>query len=528
MRLGVERDLKRLFDSAAALPLAVLALVVVGGALRLFVAGQDLFADELSTYWVVSTHGLSGVVETVSTTAEITPPLGFVLSWLTSRIGLSPELIRLPALVAGIGSIPLVYAVGIRTVGRSAALLAAALTTLSPFMIFYSAEARGYGVLMALVLLSTLALLLAVEDGRRRWWVAYGVFVCLAAYTHYTGVFVLAAQFGWAFWVHPRGRRPLLIATVAAALAFIPWLPSLKGDLDSPTTVILSFLSPFDLESARLTLGHWSIGLPLSGPAPSPFAIAGASLRDLPGVPALLLLAASIGVGVYGIFTMRSRLGQWFAAHEGRIVLVLLLALATPVGTALQSAVGTNVFSTRSLAASWPYLALAVAALITVGRPAPRITAAALSVAAFGLGAATLLSTDFQRPDYSRMAQFADEHPGGVVVDGAGFSPGPLTNFDVEGSSPDAEVFRLNLPEQMKTPFVAGRPRPDPAVVARRAAAAAGGGPITVIAIVPLAPVVAELIEQLPPGYELTDRELAPSVFLDLQALVYERRPAVG
>jgi len=498
--------LKRLFDNAAVLPLAVLALVVVGGILRLFVAGQDLFADELATYWVVSTHGLSGVVETVSTTAEITPPLGFVLSWLTSRIGLSPELIRLPALVAGIVSIPLVYAVGVRTVGRSAALLAAALTTLSPFMIFYSAEARGYGVLMALVLLSTLALLLAVEDGRRRWWVAYGVFVCLAAYTHYTGVFVLAAQFGWAFWVHSRARRPLLIATSVAVLLYLPWLPSLKGDLDSPTTVILSLLSPFDLESVRLHLGHWSVGFPYSGPA--------RSLHDLPGVPALLLLAASICIGAYGIFTMRSRLGQWFAGNEGRIVLVLLLALATPVGTALQSAVGSNVFSTRSLAASWPYLALAGAALITVGRPALRITAAALAVAAFGFGAAKMGSSDFRRPDYSRMAQFADEHPGGVIVDGAALTPGPLTNFDVEGSSPDAEVFRVNVP-------------PDPAVVAQRAAAAAGGGPITVISLVPLTPAIAEFIEQLPEGYALTDRELAPGL-IDLQALVYERSPAAG
>jgi hypothetical protein len=504
--------LKRLFDNAAAGPLAVLALVAVGGVLRLVVAGQDLFADELSTYWVVTTHGLPGVVRTVSTTAEISPPLGFVLSWLTTRIGHSPELVRLPALVAGIGSIPLVYAVGVRTVGRAAALLAAALTTLSPFMIYYSAEARGYGVLMALVLLSTLALLRALEDGRRRWWVAYGACVCLAAYTHYTSVFVLAVQLGWAFWVHPRARRPLLLATSVAALLYLPWLPSLKGDLDSPTTVILDFLSPFDLESARLTLGHWALGFP--------YATARTSLGTLPGVPALVLLVAGVGVGVYGIFTMRSRLGSWFAAHDGGIVLVLLLALATPVGTALQSAVGANIFSTRNLAASWPYLALSVAALITVGRPALRVTAATMAIVAFSVSAAKLGDTDFQRPHFSRLAHFAQEH-GGVVIDGAAFTPGPLSNFDVEGSSPRAKVFRLNAPEQRTTPFAYGQPLPDPADVARRAAAASGR--IIVIAGVPPLAVVTQFIEQLPPGYELTDTELAPGL-VDLQALVYERR----
>ena len=114
----------------------------------------------------------------------------------------------MPSLIAGIASIPLVYAVGARTVGRRAGLLAAALTTLSPFMIFYSAEARGYGVLMALVLLSTFALLHAVVDDGGPWWLALRRLGALAAYTHYTGVYFVAGQLAWALWAHPRARRP--------------------------------------------------------------------------------------------------------------------------------------------------------------------------------------------------------------------------------------------------------------------------------------------------------------------------------
>ena len=449
MRVTVDRHLKRFFDNPAVVPLAMLVLVVVGGILRLWLARQDLFADELATYWVVSTRGLWGVVETVSTTAEITPPLSFVLSWLTSRIGLSPELVRLPALVAGIGSIPLVYLVGIRTVGRGAALLAAALTTLSPFMIFYSAEARGYGVLMALVLLSTLTLLVAVEDGRRRWWVAYGAFVCLAAYTHYTAVFVLAAQFGWAFWVHPRTRRPLLIATFAAVVLYLPWLPSLKGDIDSPTTDILSFLSPFDLESVRVALGQLERRLPVSAGR------ADARWVTCPGSWRWCCWPASICVGALRarhdavaaravVRRQRPAASSWSS----------LLALATPVGTALQSALGTNVFSTRSLAASWPYLALAVAALITVGTAArcgspPRRWRSPPS----GSRRGQMASTDFQRPDYSRLAQLAEAPWRRGRRRRRTSRPGPLTNFDVEGSSPGVEVFRLTVPEQMTTPF---------------------------------------------------------------------------
>ena len=76
---------------------------------------------------------------------------------------------------AGTATIPLVYQVGRRTVGRRAALVAAALTTLAPFMVYYSTEARAYGLMMLAVLLSTLGVLLALDTERTRWWVLYGV-----------------------------------------------------------------------------------------------------------------------------------------------------------------------------------------------------------------------------------------------------------------------------------------------------------------------------------------------------------------
>ena len=40
-------------------------LTAIGALLRLAVAGQSLFGDELSTYWIVSTHDLGGVVAVV-------------------------------------------------------------------------------------------------------------------------------------------------------------------------------------------------------------------------------------------------------------------------------------------------------------------------------------------------------------------------------------------------------------------------------------------------------------------------------
>ena len=203
---------------------------------------------------------------------------------------------------------------------------------------------------------------------------------------------------------------------------------------------------------------------------------------------------------------------------------MLLLAVASPVGAILQSVVGTNVISSRNFASSWPYLALAVAALIRLGRPALRITASALAVAGLALGTATMMTDDFGRPDYHGATEFADEHPGAVIVDGAAFTPGPLTNFDVEGYVPDSEVIRLLVPEQNTTPFRITEPRPDPVEVAERAAAAADGGPIVLISYEPPWPVVDEFIDALPDGYELTERAEFPGYYV-MHARVFEQAP---
>ena len=56
------------------------------------------------------------------------------------------------------------------------------------------------------------------------------------------------------------GRRSS--ATAVAAVGFAPWLSGLRGDLDSPTTDILSALPPFSVGYVRSSLVHWAIGFP--------------------------------------------------------------------------------------------------------------------------------------------------------------------------------------------------------------------------------------------------------------------------
>src|SRR4030088_1223723 len=82
------RERARVERSPAWALAAVAALSVVGIVLRLLVAPQSLFGDELSDYLVGGRHRLHGPLSLLYSPAsihhaEIPPPLTFVLSWFS-------------------------------------------------------------------------------------------------------------------------------------------------------------------------------------------------------------------------------------------------------------------------------------------------------------------------------------------------------------------------------------------------------------------------------------------------------------
>ena len=390
----------------------IAAIVALGTALRVSQLHQSLFADELWSYVGATHSSLGQVIDWVRSDQEITPPLYTLLAWLSAKAGDPTVMIRLPSLVGGIATIPLTYALGLRTLGnRGAACLGATLVALSPFLIWQSIEARAYGLTVALVAASTLSLLIAIDRGRWGWWASYAGFTCAAMYSHYTSVYVLFAQLAWALWFHPEARRKALIASLAAAIAFLPWLPGLVDDLQSPTQKIYGSLAPFNLGNftdltTRFALGHPALGL-----------------RDFYGTWAEAALLGGLALAIAGAF-----FSYWRAARQRvprsrsrlqSLSLVALLALAAPVGAAASSLIGNDIYLSRNLITSSPGLALAVAALLIAGPLILRSVAIALVVGAFAFGAIKMTEASSQRPDFRDAAAFIDREaaPNDVVLD---------------------------------------------------------------------------------------------------------------
>ena len=215
----------------------IVLLTLCGAALRLYHLGtQSLWLDEITTA-LMAKKGLATIWE--FTTADTGPlPLSYVFEWLTVKIRNTEFFIRLPTCLFGVVNIPLVYLVTCRLFQRrSVALLTAALLTFSAFHHYYSQEARGYMLYMALSLAAFYFLLRALQDARPAAWIGYAGFSLVQLYTTYFGIFIVAANAAYGLlrlvlsarsdadpvWL----KRQLLVlisVTIILALLFLPWV----------------------------------------------------------------------------------------------------------------------------------------------------------------------------------------------------------------------------------------------------------------------------------------------------------------
>ncbi|MEA2481052.1 MAG: mannosyltransferase [Thermoleophilaceae bacterium] len=378
----------------------IAAATLAGFALRYPGIHQSYFGDELFTADILRAGSLSGVLHGVTST-ESTPPLYYVAGWLFGKLGDPLVWGRVPSLVCGTLAIPATWLLGRRTVGEPAALIGAGIVALAPTAIFYSSEARAYGMLLLLSTAALWLLLVALERGDRRAWAAFALVSIAALYTHYTAAFPLAAGVAWGLWQAPERRRAVLMASGAVALAYVPWLPHLGAN------PLLELGTPLSFESAvrfsgRLLPGHPYVTLP-----------------ELPGKPALVLFALALVVAAAACL-VRRRPGTSRGGAPPPLILLALVALATPAGLVLYSLLKTDIFQPRYLLASLPAYALLIGALLVGprGRLALATSAAALAAVAWG-GISTAFDAGRRRPPYNDAAAFVEAHakPGDAVAD---------------------------------------------------------------------------------------------------------------
>ena len=427
--------------------LTVLGLTLIGLALRIARYQQSLFGDEMSTLYVVDGRSLSDVFSLISSDAEISPPLYFVLAWLTTKLGSAPELIRLPSLIAGTASIPLVYWVGLRAVGRTAGLMAAAVMTLSPFMIFYSADGRGYARG------DRVPALLDAGHARGNAGRTDPVVGALRAVLGAGDVHALHGRLRldrparWVLWARPEvAAHRRSSSTSAAAVRYLPWVPSLLDDFASPTIDVLYLLQGTGFAVKRAAIEVWAVGYPFRDPSELPGAVA--------GVLGLAGFAIAVTAGLVRHFGKRAEERQSGGAARPLIsrgmALTFALAFSAMLIELLMLVLGNDLLGARNLAVSSAGLALFLGAvMVSAGRRWGTVAAVAV-LACFVIGATRTLDTSNELVDLKAAAAYIDAKAGpeDVVVDmlSPRVTPVPLTELDAYLPQTRPE-YRTLLPE---------------------------------------------------------------------------------
>ncbi len=260
------------------------AILALGAALRLWGLNAPMWHDEIQT---VVTHLDLSWRETVQSYSMNHHYLhNFLAKATMETFGREPWAIRLPAMLFGLGVLAATWVLAREVAGATIAHVTTLLLALSYHEIWFSQNARGYTGLAFFSTLGMLYFLRGLRNPTPGTWIAYGLTLAAAVFTHLTGAFFFMAQglvwLGLILWRKMRGdldaatvKLPFLgflVGGVIAAIVYLPLIPSLMATVGSvsetsATDVMQEYQNPLwtAMEAIRTGVGSAGILTTLTG-----------------------------------------------------------------------------------------------------------------------------------------------------------------------------------------------------------------------------------------------------------------------
>lgn len=367
----------------------VAGLTVLAGVLRFATLGvQSYHHDEIVTASRILRDGFWHAMDAVGF-SESAPPLYYAVAWLWTQLTGTGEFgLRSVSALAGVATVPVAYLLGAELSSRRAGIVAAALVAVNPMLLWYSQEARAYSFFVLLTALSLLYFVRALDRGRRRDSLAWGIASALALGTHYFAAFPIAAEALWL--LRRRGREtggafPGLWIIVAVGLLLAPLL------VHQASFAHAEWISNFSLWhrlwETGLTFALGETGDIIAQPEHPLLAVA----------PALIAIA-----GIWLVFARGER-GERRAA--GIPLALAAVTVVVPLVIGLLDSGKDYVLARNLLPALVPLLvALAVGFTLRGARRSGALLAGLLVVCSLGFSIWASVSPALQRPDWDSVA----------------------------------------------------------------------------------------------------------------------------
>jgi uncharacterized membrane protein len=352
------------------------AWLIVGGAVLRFstLAAHGFWFDEWLAIGVIS-RDPSEMLPRIAA-AETNPPLYFLIAAAWERVAGSGEVaLRSLSALAGTLTIPVVYAAARRLADERVALLAAALTAFSPFLVWYSVEARPYALVLLFASVSFLCAVELIRGGGPRWLWGWVTVSALAIATHYLAALLVGLEAVWLLLASPLPRSRLLLAGGVVAAVVVPLVP-----LATAQSSLTAWIPLVD-QAQRLwqVPQHFLIGMEQPWPVVGPLAVG-----VVTGACALALGRARGRIPAGALACA--------AIVSGGLAIMLIAAVA-----------GSDFINTRNLIVLWVPFAIAVAAVLAAYRLST-LVAAGLCAAGVGLVVWSAVTVNAGRPDWDAVA----------------------------------------------------------------------------------------------------------------------------
>jgi mannosyltransferase len=221
--------------------IAVLALTALGAVLRFATLDrQSFWLDELVTVSLLRLD-FGSMVDAIPE-SEATPYLYYVLAWGWVQVfGIGEVGLRSFSALAGAAIVPVTYGAGAVLVSRRTGLVAAALVSVHPFLVWYAQEARSYSLVALLAGCAVLFFGYALRAKPGWALLGWAIASSLAIATHY---FAVPLVVGEALWLLARSPARLLAALasllpLAVLVAHVPLLLDQRGAGEAVTEASL-------------------------------------------------------------------------------------------------------------------------------------------------------------------------------------------------------------------------------------------------------------------------------------------------
>lgn len=249
--------------------LILISILILAASLRLYgLDRQSIWYDEL-----VEEQDFQIILKNIFyknylKTPDIRPPLNPFFVYLATKVSPGSDFaLRIPSVIFGLISVPLLFLLGKRLFNEKVGLIASFLLAISPFHIWYSQDARMYALQWMLSIISLIYFIRAVDEPCRKNFILYFISTEAALYTHQFSVFLVVLQWLYLLISLRRVKAQFLKWSgvfVLLVILYLPWL------IYSLTTLMSkapgAFLKPIDLKIFSYTIYSYCAGFSI-GPS---------------------------------------------------------------------------------------------------------------------------------------------------------------------------------------------------------------------------------------------------------------------